>query len=287
MSGRRLTFAVNQPEMQKTIALALLGLCHLLSGGKLHAQQITGKAADSIFNSQPYFTIYQDNYFITGIPLNERATKYNSDAKYQISFKQLLTKNVLPFHTYLFLTYTQVAFWDVYRNSSPFAEIDFNPSLGLAKRLSYHDRFIGVASLILEHQSNGRDSISSRSWNRVSLSFQGPVSSKAVLTLKAWLPFAYKDDNPDLLQYLGYGEASLTYAFLPKKLLLDVTLRKGNSDWKGSAQAQIDYRPFKGGNEYFMLQWFQGYAESLISYRDKVSMIRIGIIIKPSYLNFY
>jgi phospholipase A1 len=268
--------------MRKKMFAVLLGFLVGMEGNTAFAQLMSKKTADSLFNARPSFTIYKDNYFITGTSLSEKPTKYNADIKYQISFQQLLTKSVLPFHTYLFLTYTQLAFWDVYRSSSPFAEINFNPTLGLAKRLFANNQFIGTARLMLEHESNGRDSIYSRSWNRVSFSFQGPVFNKAVLTVKGWIPFAYKDDNPDILHYEGYGEASLLYVFIPKRFVMDVTFRKGTLwDWKGSAQTQLYYKFFKSDNEYVMLQWFQGYGESLISYKSNVSMLRIGIIIKP------
>ena len=247
------------------------------------------RQTDSLFNAQPSFTIYKDNYFITGTSVSEKPTKYNSDIKYQISFQQLLTRNALPFHTYLFLTYSQLAFWDIYRSSKPFAEINFNPTIGLAKRIYANDRFIGLARFFLEHESNGRDSIYSRSWNRISLSFQGPIFNRAVLLVKGWIPLSYKDDNPDILQYEGYGEAALLYTVAPKKLLVDVTFRKGASlgDWKGSAQTQVYYRPFKASNQYILLQWFQGYGESLISYKNNVSMVRVGFVIKPNYPNLF
>lgn len=260
----------------------------LLVPSTLSAQYITKRVADSVFNAQSNFSIYNDNYFITGIPLDRTPTKNTSDVKYQISIRQLLTKNLLPFKSYLFVSYTQLSFWDIYRDSKPFAEINFNPAIGLAKRIFKGDRFIGIGALTLEHQSNGRDSIYSRSWNRLTLSFQGPITPKTVLTLKAWLPFGYKGDNPDLLHYTGYGEASMTYVFKPQKLLLDCTVRKGSQwNWKGSIQTQLNYRAFKNGNEYFTLQWFQGYEEGLINYTEKVSMLRIGFIIKPNYMNLY
>jgi phospholipase A1 len=285
--GRRRIFTPINLKMRKKIVPSLLVIV-MLAPFALNAQYIPKQLADSMFNAQSYFSIYNDNYFITGIPLDRPPSKYTSDVKYQISIRQLLTKNLLPFKSYLFLSYTQLSFWDIYRNSKPFAEINFNPSIGLAKRIFNGDRFVGVGSLILEHQSNGRDSIYSRSWNRVTVSFQGPVTPRTILTVKAWLPFGYKEDNPELLHYLGYGEASMTYIFKPKKLLLDCTIRKGSQwDWKGSIQTQLNYRAFKNGNEYFTLQWFQGYSEDLINYAEKVSMLRIGFIIKPNYMNLY
>ena len=82
---------------------------------------------------EPPFGIFKDNYFITGAPIGEEPTRYNADAKFQISFKHRLTDRVLPFGTYLFLTYTQKSFWDIYQESSPFAETNYNPGLGLGR----------------------------------------------------------------------------------------------------------------------------------------------------------
>ncbi|MDX1762631.1 MAG: phospholipase A, partial [Christiangramia sp.] len=39
------------------------------------------------------------------------------------------------------------------------------------------------------------------------------------------------------------------------------------------------------GNQYLMLEWFAGYAESLIDYNRYTSMIRLGYVIKSSDLN--
>lgn len=58
-------------------------------------------------DSQPAFGIYDEMYFVTGIPLNHAVTQYTADAKVQISFRHRLTKSNLPFNTFLFYTYTQ------------------------------------------------------------------------------------------------------------------------------------------------------------------------------------
>src|SRR5262245_25970216 len=75
---------------------------------------------ETIVINSPSFTIYKNNYFITGIPLNEEPTEENSDIKFQISFKQRLINKRLPFGTYLHIIYTQKSFWDFYTSSSPF-----------------------------------------------------------------------------------------------------------------------------------------------------------------------
>ena len=67
--------------------------------------------ADSLrreLDNGPYFTLYKDNYFITGTSIGPQApSRTNSDVKFQVSIAQRLTKSTLPFNTYLFLFYSQ------------------------------------------------------------------------------------------------------------------------------------------------------------------------------------
>ena len=124
--------------------------------------------ADSIrkaFDNGPYFSLYRDNYFIAGIPLGQEIKRTNSDVKFQVSIAQRLTKSVLPFNTYLFLTYTQKCFWNVFEESLPMHDLNFNPGIGLSKLLIVKGHMIGKATLLIEHESNGRDGDASRSWN--------------------------------------------------------------------------------------------------------------------------
>ncbi len=94
--------------------------------------------ADSIinrFDALPSFGIYKDNYFIVGTDLFHKPNDWNSDAKFQVSIRQRLTNSTLPFKTYFFLTYTQKAFWNVFQDSFPFRDLNFNPTLGLGGAL--------------------------------------------------------------------------------------------------------------------------------------------------------
>ncbi|MDT0691286.1 phospholipase A [Salegentibacter sp. F188] len=254
-----------------------------------NAQGLTREQVDDTIEKMPAFSIHKNNYFISGVPLS-RSVSDNSDAKYQISFKQLLSRNTLPLNTYLFLTYTQKAFWDLYSFSSPFSDINFNPGIGLGKPIFNKDnKLMAMAYLQYEHESNGRDSIYSRTWNRLSLSFETDLSSRTSLRVKAWLPFSYKIDNPDLIEYMGYGEVNLSYDLQPEKWTMDLQLRKGSNldDWKGSVRAQLFYNPFKMTNQYLMLEWYNGYGESLLDYDQFRSMIRVGYVIKSNNLNFF
>ena len=116
--------------------------------------------ADSVieeFDKLPFFGPFKDTYFTVGLPLNEKPNEYNSDVKFQISFRQRLTKSILPFHSHLFLSYTQKAMWNIFEESLPFHDLNFNPGIGLQKLFVHKGRAVGSAILMLEHESNGRD----------------------------------------------------------------------------------------------------------------------------------
>ena len=264
--------------------LNLLLLLILFFTGKIQGWAQVKIKRDSItriLKSQPSFSVYKDNYFITGTTLNEKPSNTNSDIKMQISFKQRMSNSIMPFKSFLYLTYTQKSFWKIYKHSSPFEETIFNPGIGLGKFIFKDGRQIGVGTLQLEHESNGTDSIFSRSWNSVSVSYLALISEKFSLIGKCWLPFSLYD-NKDLTDYIGYGELTLDWEIVKNKFEISALIRKGAQlDWRGSIQTNIYYNPLKNSNQYLYLQLFNGYAENLINYNQLTNMIRIGICIRP------
>ncbi|WP_252723819.1 phospholipase A [Winogradskyella psychrotolerans] len=240
---------------------------------------------------QPYFSIHKDNFFVTGIPTNKDVNSATSNAKYQISFKQVLTRSKLPLDTYLFLTYTQKSFWNIYEESLPFKDINFNPTIALGKYFyDKEDRLKGVGTLAFEHESNGRDSLESRSWNRISFQYTTSIFRNTVASFKAWLPFGYKEGNPDLLEYVGLGQINVSHTYRPDKLIYDLRVRKGlNFEGKGSIRARVYYNPFDNNisNQYLMLEWYVGQAEGLLNYQQSQSMIRIGFVIRTNEFKWF
>lgn len=255
---------------------------------KLHAQKLTKEEVYDAIKEMPSFSIYKDNYFITGIPLNRDINDNTADLKYQISFEHMVARNNMPWDTYLFVTYTQKAFWNLYKLSSPFRDINFNPAIGVGKPLFDKEENInGIASLMLNHKSNGRDSIYSRSWNSVNFTYATRLSPKTFLSVEAWAPFRYKKSNPDLFDYIGFTEINISHDLKPDTLIFEVMFKKGGQwDWKGAVRSRLFYNPFKTKNQYFMLEWFAGYAENLINYKQFTSAIRIGYVIKSDEFSF-
>jgi phospholipase A1 len=270
------------------ISTVLLLTVLSISSHQVQGQTLTRLALMDTIQQIPAFTIHKDNYFITGIPTNMAINSTNANAKYQISFKQMITRSILPWDTYLFLTYSQKAFWDIYRDSYPFTEINFNPTISVGKIFfNKNDRLRGIGTFNFEHESNGRDSIFSRSWNRLSLKYSTAIGPKTILSIKGWIPFGYKNSNPDLLDYVGLGELTVSHDFIPNKLSFEMKLRKGLKwDMKGMLRTRLYYKPFKHKfSQYIMLEWFAGNAENLIDYEQFTSMVRIGYVIKTDELN--
>ena len=116
-----------------------------------HARLAQLPDSDSVrreIDREPPFGIYKDNYFVTGSSFSHGGpNKYNSDAKFQISLRYRLIQGVLPYNTYLFLTYTQKSFWEIYRKSKPFSDNNYNPTLGLGNLLRKNGKAVGDAAI--------------------------------------------------------------------------------------------------------------------------------------------
>jgi phospholipase A1 len=249
--------------------------------------KISEDSLSALFDNQPSFGMYRDNYFVTGIPTNEKVTKSTADAKFQISISQRLTKTTLPFNTFLMLTYTQKSFWNVYEKSSPFTDNNYNPALLLGKPLVFKNEFKGMAYFSIEHESNGQgDSLRSRSWDYLALSGSYFFNKRISGQLKIWAGHI-SDDNPDLLKYKGYGFFALNYRSANDRFWVSAVLNPCKNFTNLNTQLELNVKLNKKHNQYFFIQWYQGYAESLLNYDKYTSMVRAGVCIKPVLRNLY
>ena len=141
-----------------------------------------------------------------------------------------------------------------------------------------------------EHESNGRDSIASRSWNRITFSYATRIFKHTTGNFEFWVPFQYKEGNSDILEYTGLGEINIEHEWKPDKLYFTLMVRKGlNFEAKGTVRSRIYFNPFSKNvsNQYFMLEWYLGQAEGLLNYKESKSMIRIGYVIKTNEFSFF
>ncbi|WP_445908721.1 phospholipase A [Yeosuana sp.] len=274
--------------MRKRNALTFFVLVIIIFNTNVNAQN---KELDSInfkkvIQQMPSFTIHGDNYIITGTTLGETPNSTNSDAKLQLGFKQRLTDAALPWNTYLFFTYKQVSFWDIYKESFPFRETNYNPGLGLVKPFFRDGKLSEFLMFQYEHESNGRDLEFSRSWNYLSFYFQRYLNENITLAAKFIIPIGDKPDNDDITDFRGFNNISLSYR-VNNNLILEGDFRKAFSlDWKGRALVGVSYRLSKKSNQYLYLQYFLGYSEDLINYNQDTQKLRIGIAFKDLLFKF-
>lgn len=237
----------------------------------------------------PAFSIYKDNYIVTGFSVTgEKIDKNSSDAKFQISLRHRLYKGKLPWDTYLFFTYTQKSFWDIYKRSAPFTETNYNPTLGFGRNFIRDGRIVGMGMLQFEHESNGRDSIWSRSWNKISLTGIYALNERFALQAKLWIPIMVADENHNLACYSGFGQAAVTYHSESRRFTASALMIKRagwifNANW----QLEVAYKIFRKDEQYLFMQLYSGYGESMINYNRFTRYLRVGIVIKPGTLTIF
>jgi phospholipase A1 len=247
--------------------------------------------ADSIinkFDANPSFGIYKDNYFAVGTQTLGKPNRYNSDAKFQISVMHRITNSTLPFKTYAFFTYTQKAFWDVFQESFPFHDLNYNPTLGIGKALVRHNRFLGTLTFQFEHESNGKDGEDSRSWNKVSFGSCFTLDDNLTLRTKAWIPIVDGANNKDIIKYSGWGLMSMEYSSSKKEYNIGcVVTKRGGVNLNANVELNFSIRLFSDDNQYLFLQYYNGYGESMLDYNRHRQCIRLGFVIKPSFITMY
>ena len=204
------------------------------------------------------------------------------EAKYQISLKTKVVQNLFGDNGDIWAGYTQTSHWQVYNgeNSRPFRETNYEPEVMLVFRNSY--RLGGwngrMAAIGVNHQSNGRADPLSRSWNRVIASI-GLDRENWALVVRPWyrIPESWSDDNnPDISDYMGRGDAMLvhTRGHQEFSLLVRHSLRGGD---RSHGAVQFDWgfpftRQLRGH-----VQVFDGYGESMIDYNHRATYIGLGV----------
>ena len=167
-------------------------------------------------------------------------------------------------------------------------DLNFNPGIGLAKPLYSDGRYIGKLKLQIEHESNGKDSISSRSWNRISAGANIIVDNTLMIHGKVWIPIIDGENNKDILDYCGIYQVGTQVMSENQKWTGSVTLVKRRG-WKLNYNviAEISYRFSKRSDWSIFAQYYCGYGEGLLNYNRHVSKIRAGIVIRPRFFSDY
>ena len=230
-------------------------------------------------NMQPYSPSQGSVTVPAGVDLTE--------LKFQISQKAKLFNPVsigfLGISSFrLWGAYTQQSSWQAFNsdNSSPFRETMYEPELMLT--LSTNNRYgLKLINLGYVHQSNGRNTGLSRSWNRTYV--QGGWESGTLSALvRGWwrIPEAAdQDDNPDIEDYSGRADITLRWAPLDGSQLIGLTLRNNLKSDQNRGFMQLDWAtPVKlNQSAKLHVQLSSGYGESLIDYNFRQTTLGLGV----------
>ncbi len=205
----------------------------------------------------------------------------NVEIKYQLSLLLLTYKgNGWRLYTY----YEQLSFWQAYDrdNSSPFREINYNPGIFIhTEGIKLSNNRVINFNLGLDHESNGQGPLLSRSWNRVIGSANLWINRNDHLQIALWYRLEdKKDDNPDLVNYVGIGE----FSYVNTTDIITFKINVGGNWIRGHPYGELNLgfrfnekKDTVNANLFFQL--YVGYAESLIDYNHSISRIGMGIVL--------
>jgi phospholipase A1 len=264
---------------------ALPGLAAAQDGG-IWSRRLEDDARRETFT----LTARKPNYILVGYMKEPNQAPYaftgsadrleNEEIKFQLSFQTKMADDLLGGNGDLWFGYTQLSYWQLFNGaiSAPFRETNYEPEFYASFLTGYEVLGLRLRSVDagFVHQSNGRAEPLSRSWNRVYADFK-LVRGDFALSVRPWLRIkesAATDDNPDIKDYLGSYELRALYhwkgqvfSFMGRNLLDD----HYNTELAWSF-------PIKGRLRG-LVQWYNGYGESLIDYNYKMNRIGVGVLL--------
>lgn len=229
---------------------------------------------------------YENTAFAGGTGFSRTEVNFQISIKSQLNGRDLLLKD-----DGLFAAFTLEAWWQLYANdlSSPFRETNYQPELFYLKPLLWGP-FGGSTALLLgiEHQSNGQFQSLSRSWNRI---YGGFIYERGglVARLRPWYRIPEPaaefpndpegDDNPDILDFMGHGD--LTVGLRNGDNDYSMLLRANPSTGKGAVDLSWSFPAFSRFR--VVLNYFNGYGDSLIDYDHHQQRFSAGIALTPLF----
>ncbi len=213
---------------------------------------------------------------------DEKVSIDHTEAKFQVSLKFPVAVGLFNGRADIMAAYTNRSFWQVYNNdSAPFRDTNHEPEAWIS--FLNDGKILGWRNVVnhagFVHQSNGRGGNLSRSWNRVYAQFIFEKENQA-LWIKPWYRLPEKDsddDNPDINDYMGFGEIGWTYTTKGHEITTQLRNHLESGFSKGTTEVSWSfpiphYDHFRG-----YVQVFNGYGETLIDYNRQNTTIGVGI----------
>lgn len=234
-------------------------------------------------------TVYRRNYLLPWTyntnpnqeafsAISNEGNADNAEVKFQISLKINVLENMFGDNGDLYFAYTQRSWWQAYNAdaSSPFRETNYEPEafVSFDNDLTLFGWTNTINRIGYAHQSNGQSEPLSRSWNRLYADMLFQRGDWAVSVAPHWrIPESDdEDDNPDLENYIGYGDITVVRAFGDHEVSM---MLRGNPG-KHNYGVRLDYSFPLAGKIRGYIQYYDGYGESLIDYDQDVQRLGLG-----------
>jgi phospholipase A1 len=207
------------------------------------------------------------------------------EAVFQVSAKLAVWRNMFSPNMDLLFGYTQKSWWQIYTNeaeiSQTFRETNYQPDL-FARYYGGPGR-VSAIDFGYVHESNGRGNAGgsgtlNRAWDRLMARATFDWEEVQIL-LRGWYAFTESDDNPNMEDYLGYGDIRVQWA--PNSHTFGLMFRPGKEEI--GAEASWSWQMTDSLRLY--TQYYYGYGESLLDYNAKTSRIGIGIMFNDFLMN--
>lgn len=209
--------------------------------------------------------------------------------KFQFSFKQCLFPiNVKGMYLgNMYFAYTQKSLWSVWADSSPFRESNYHPEFFIELPEAGDSGFQLGELGIYDHESNGLAGPTSRGLDRFywkprmsfhDLDFWPLRGFDLKLSLKIW--DSWTGNRPhNMMDYVGrfVFRVAVDGTMFNKEAQLAFAAMKGDVGDYGNYQ--IDLFLQLGRNIYLYLQFWDGYAESLLDYGHSATRYGAGVAI--------
>lgn len=232
------------------------------------------------------FSPHEPVYFIYGP--DAPGAKFQFSFKYRVLGQKAGLGNRLPVLRGLYAGYTQRSLWDIDAESSPFYDSSYMPELMYESQsvVSPGDgggfRLLGY-QVGVRHESNGQQGPESRSLNiayiRPAFSFGRLDGWNLIVVPRIFEYIVDVENNPDIKDYRGNAELTVILGRNDRGALA-LTGRAGQGFHKGSLQADLTI-PVKFDKmfdfaTYLLIQYWNGYGESLRSYNQRSETVRAG-----------
>lgn len=217
----------------------------------------------------PVYSVYRANEF-----------------KLQVSFQTPIVRT-WP----LYFGYTQLMFYDFDVDRKLFADVTYNPQIYYRFNLGSDVALTSIDLGIFDHNSNGKPLDDHRSYDKSYLRLNFDWANAEWLerfSIQGQYLYEFESTNLDIQEYIGPLSFQLVFLRLfptwvdQSRVTVDITPGGRFAQRWDHGSFQISWSFRLGGLDLvpaFYVQYYNGYAESLLNYSQHVDVLRAGLIL--------